>query len=187
MIEKVIAKLPMKCVNADHGCAEEKKLLKDMKEHETKECNFRHVKCLFLACDETFSVCKAMDHMKEKHQMDMTFHKLNSRTLRLLIKDCDEDSTKPKAGRWCPYYFFSRNQEFLCKVEVTLDGFCIINMFILGSKKDCTGFSCNIKVISSNNVSLKLNDFPICCDGLMTFVISGTRSNFQRVHKYLRR
>ena len=74
MTEKVIAKLPRKCIYQEHGfgCRQSELLPQKMLEHE-KVCQYRPIRCVKPSCHSTFPRCMTLKHLERKHpEVDRT-------------------------------------------------------------------------------------------------------------------
>jgi len=66
--EKMLEKMPSTCKFSDQGCQVEM-MQTLLKEHE-KECPFRLVNCVDLACQQRISVSKLLNHLENDHETE---------------------------------------------------------------------------------------------------------------------
>ena len=160
MTEKLIAKLTTKCSFTEQGCCEDEKLPEEMLLHE-RACNFRLVKCLFIACDEKVPVADLLDHSKLKHvDKNMPILEIDSACLSLSV---------PKAGFYLnPRFIRSRKHYFASHLEVDDRGFFFLFIHILGSQADIDReeYKCKIKMMNSD----KDQDYRTCYDGYINII-----------------
>ena len=134
-IEKIISKLPLKCVNEYVGCTEEKLTLEEAKRHE-KECPFRPMKCSIIDCGTSIPVCQAYNHFKDRHQNYMELDRTNSREFRVNFNE--NDTT------FDPTYLFSMDEHFLCESDLDEDGYFSLTVMLLGDPHKREWFSCQV-------------------------------------------
>jgi len=66
--EKVLEKLPTPCKYSDSGC-EVELMRSELPSHE-KECQYRSVNCVDLACQQSVSLCKLLNHIDNDHETE---------------------------------------------------------------------------------------------------------------------
>ena len=141
MTEKIIAKLPRKCVFAEYGCLEDEKLPEEMLLHE-KCCNFRLIKCISVGCNEDVPVSDIVDHCRLKHHW-----KVSDEVDTLVIFH-----SNPLAQHQIIRSFVrSPKNAFVLYLTRHDQGFISVYVSIIGSRQDIDNeeYQCKIELTNS--------------------------------------
>ena len=150
VLEKVISKLPVQCINTDNGCHEPQALPEKMIQHE-KICHFRIVKCILTPCQNSFILSDVVNHLKKKHPEIQ----LDKRSSAKIACHFDEDQTSrvPTSKILSPILLSFDNRYFLVCKSIDDRGYFEIKVFLVGALKEAKKFSCVIKAHSESNHS----------------------------------
>ena len=148
-IEKIISKLPLRCINFNEGCDEPQALPDKIIEHE-KECNYRSVKCVFKRCNDQVVVSKFLEHVTTgKHANTPVHGKDYKKYLVRLSNRCADK----KESTYSPRFITCDGRLFAFMKSYDGNGSLKVSIIFIGSQKEADGFSCTIKVYGETSVS----------------------------------
>ena len=142
VVEKIISKLPVKCINFENGCQEPQALPDQIIEHE-KYCEFRMVKCFFSGCKDSFIINNPEDHLKKHPRVILD---VGSRAIRNF-------SAKKHYGLLMHF----KDKKFGVSHVLDSAGCQVTKVFFIGSPIMAKQFRCKI-IVSSTKVD---NDFKM--------------------------
>ena len=148
VVEKIISKLPLRCINFNEGCDEPQALPDKIIEHE-KDCNYRSVKCVFNRCNDQVVVSKFWEHVTTGKHANTSIHK-NS-FVRLSNGYGDK-----KQLTYMPRFMTCNGRLFAFMKSYDAIGSLKVSIIFIGSQKEADSFSCTIKAYGETSVSKRL-------------------------------
>ena len=148
VVEKIISKLPVRCVNFENGCQEPQALPDQIIEHE-KYCEFRMVNCFYTRCGDSFVFNDFAEHLKKpKHRM-------------IKVKVGSKMNRNISANK--PYEFLMNFKGGRIGVSHVMDdtGCKVMRVFFIGSPITAKKFRC---IISFRSIKAD-NDLEITFKG----------------------
>ena len=138
-------RLPAQCRFSDHGCTVE--LMKnDLDTHE-KECLYRLVKCVDLACHEKVPFIKLLDHMSNDHERE-DFVNAEGSSYKSHFIVHDEDFAREIM--WISDHLMLDGRHFFRECCRNADGLWFIWVYLLGSSKEAENYQYSIKINSED-------------------------------------
>ena len=135
-MDKVLSNLPRTCKFRKNGC----KIAANLNsiEYHEEDCEFRDILCPFNFCEETYAFKVLLDHMKNKHNFDITGPKLTirpnetysefeqngskftlkSKAILAKNKSLEEEHNKTKTLLGCRYIGIVSGKKFLLNYKI---------------------------------------------------------------------
>ena len=144
VVEKILERLPTKCVNFENGCQQPADLPQVMIKHE-KHCDFRMVTCVHSNCAEKFILSDIKIHLREKHSgLDLDIENRSNDSIIPMETDFDElelNDSELTDGDWPIKYLFYNDRDFLIRRYVQ-NGYFHVAVYVLSD--DVDNFSCRL-------------------------------------------
>jgi hypothetical protein len=140
--------LPSMCIFSDHGCTIE--LLKpDLDNHE-KECLYRLVRCVDLACGEKIPFAGLLDHRANDHERE-DFVNAEGSTYRshFIVHEADFN----REIMWISDHLVLDGRHFFRECCRNANGLWFIWVYLLGTVKEADTYVYSIKITSEDKVS----------------------------------
>ena len=151
MTEKVISRLPTRCVFEENGCNVPEDLPPEMTQHE-KGCYYRTVKCTVKNCKDTFVVSEVLKHFAAKHPQ---IEPKNS-SYQSVTKYSKFIEPPERNSSWPPLLLQCNGRQFLVTRRQDTSGYFAMRVYIFGSNDEVMDYSCTIKAHNKSNVSQKI-------------------------------
>jgi hypothetical protein len=143
--EKVLSRLPTLCAFSDHGCTVE--LMKaDLEAHE-KECLFRLVRCVDLACNEQVAFASLLEHMSNDHERE-DFVNAEGSTYASHFIVHEEDFAREIM--WISDHLMLDGRHFFRECCRSANGLWFIWVYLLGTPKEAENYVYSIKITSKD-------------------------------------
>ena len=141
VMEKILERLPTKCVNFENGCQQPADLPQVMIKHE-KHCDFRMVTCLVSNCEEKFILSDIEIHFREKHsviRLDLDHSVIRIDTDFDKLELIESEMTRVE---FPIHYLCYNDRHFLIRIYVQ-KGFFQFAVYVL-SADDVDNYNCRL-------------------------------------------
>ena len=142
-------RLPSQCRFNDHGCTVE--LMKNDLESHEKECLYRLVRCVDLACHDKVPFVNLLDHMSNDHERE-DFVNAEGSSYKSHFIVHDEDFSREIM--WISDHLMLDGRHFFRECCRNADGLWFIWVYLLGSRKEAENYHYNIKIYSEDKVCI---------------------------------
>lgn len=145
--EKVLSRLPTVCKFCDYGCTIEM-MKSDLESHE-KECLYRLVRCVDLACNEKVPFAGLLDHMTNDHERE-DFVNAEGSTYRSHFIVGEDDFSREVM--WISDHLMLDGRHFFRECCRQANGLWFIWVYLLGTHKEAENYIYSIKITSEDKV-----------------------------------
>jgi len=143
--EKVLARLPSQCRFNEHGCTVE--LMKSELEVHEKECLYRLVRCVDLACHNKVPFIGLLDHMTKGHECE-DFVNADGSVYRSHFIVNEEDFSREIM--WISDHLTLDSRHFFRECCRDANGLWYIWVYLLGTQKEADNYIYTIKITSED-------------------------------------
>jgi len=150
IMEKILERLPTKCVYFENGCQQPADLPQVMIKHE-QHCDFRMVTCIDEDCAEKFILSDIKIHLREKHDsdpplryLDLDIENRSNDSIIPMETDFDESELNMSEftdGDWPMEYTCYNDRQFLIR-RYARKGYFQITVHVLSD--DVDNYSCRL-------------------------------------------
>jgi len=145
IFEKVLQKMPHSCKFSDYGCKVEH-TKSNLETHE-KDCQFRLVNCVDLACQAQVCMAQLMTHMTKDHEREDFVH-TESNTYRSHFIVQSSDFTREIM--WISDHIVLEDRHFFRECCRSKDGQWFVWVYMIGSRKECEEYIYTVKIMSDD-------------------------------------
>jgi len=145
IFEKVLSKMPHSCKFSDYGCKMEH--TKTTLECHEKDCGYRLVNCVDLACQTQVPMAQLVEHMKKDHEREDFVH-TESNTYRSHFIVQSSDFTGEIM--WISDHIVFEDRHFFRECCRSKDGQWFVWVYMIGSRKECEEYIYTVKIVSDD-------------------------------------
>jgi len=145
IFEKVLSKMPHSCKFSDYGCKLEH--TKTQLETHEKDCGYRLVNCVDLACQTQVPMAQLVEHMKKDHEREDFVH-TESNTYRSHFIVQSSDFTGEIM--WISDHIVFEDRHFFRECCRSKDGQWFVWVYMIGSRKECEEYIYTVKIMSDD-------------------------------------
>jgi len=143
IFEKVLSKMPHSCKFSDYGCKMEH--TKTTLECHEKDCGYRLVNCVDLACQTQVPMAQLVEHMKKDHERgDFVHTESNTYRSHFIVQSSDFTGEI----MWISDHIVFEDRHFFRECCRSKDGQWFVWVYMIGSRKECEEYIYTVKIMS---------------------------------------